>query len=580
MPALNRASTANRGYGHPHQLLRAQIAPLVLAGGARCSRCGEAILPGEPWHLDHRDDGLGYNGPAHRRCNIAANEGGTRRAVPVTLVEERLPEHEGLPVSDRRWRVPWLEPFLDIPAEATWPRLMTVPHPRAVASLGEAFVRDAEAREGQPLRWWQRLVAARLLEIDGDGRLVWDAMVLTVARQVGKSWLLRELCLWRMQQSCWFGEPQDVVHTGKDLAVCREVQRPARAWARLRDGWKVREVNGQEEILLLGENSRWLLRAKESAYSLSVSMGAVDEAWKVKAASVDESLTPTMVERNQPQLLLISTAHRRSEDLMLQRRQAALDELETGQGDLLVEWSASRDAALDDVEAWRAASPHWTLQRQRLIGRQLASARAGVLRDPEEPDPEESFRAQWLNQWPQDLAPVGGAEPLLPGGLWARLEERLSERAPWFVAVEDGFGKSAAVAACCVLDDGRFQVDGWRCDSWDAALFDVRRLALTHEIEDLQVGASMLNRVPADMNARSAGAAETRPALVLLRDLAAGGMIVHDDTAELDQAVNAARVKENPTGLALVTSEDTHLVKAMVWALAAAHKPAPVAAVY
>jgi hypothetical protein len=383
-----------------------------------------------------------------------------------------------------------------------------------------------------------------------------------------------------MQQSGRFGEPQNVVHTGKDLIVCREVQRPAKAWARLQDGWKVREANGQEEILFQAEDSRWLLRAKESAYSMSVSMGAVDEAWKVKASNVNESLTPTMLEREQPQLLLISTAHRRAEDLMLQRRHAALDALETGDGDLLVEWSAARGAALDDRDGWRAASPRWTAQRERMVAAELAATRSGVLRDPEEPDPEESFRAQYLNQWPQDLAPVSGVEPLLPGGLWGRLGERVGERAPWFVAVEDGFGKSAAVAACCRLADGRFQVDGWLCDSWDAALFDVRRLALVHEIEDLQVGASMLNRVPADMNPRSAGMAETRPALVLLRDLAAGGMVVHDDTPELDGAVGAARVKENPTGLALVTGEDTHLVKAMVWALAAAHKPAPLAAVF
>ena len=51
-----------------------------------------------------------------------------------------------------------------------------------------------------------------------------------------------------------WGEPQDVLHTGKDLAVCKEVQRPARVWAKARrDVYKVREVNGQEEIELLAD---------------------------------------------------------------------------------------------------------------------------------------------------------------------------------------------------------------------------------------------------------------------------------------------------------------------------------------
>ena len=39
--------------------------------------------------------------------------------------------------------------------------------------------------------------------------------------------------------------------------------------------------------------------------------------------------------------------------------------------------------------------------------------------------------------------------------------------------------------------------------------------------------------------ARPAGMTETRAGLALFRDLAAAGQLVHDDTAELDQAVSA-----------------------------------------
>jgi hypothetical protein len=288
-----------------------------------------------------------------------------------------------------------------------------------------------------------------------------------------------------------------------------------------------------------------------------------------------------MVEREQPQLLLISTAHRRSEDLMLQRRQLALDELETGAGDLLVEWSAPRDAALDDVNGWRAASPHWTGQRQRMIAGELAKARAGVLRDPEEPDPEESFRSQWLNMWPRDLAPVDRSEPLLPAGLWERLAEPVVEEAPLFVAVEDNFGKGAAVACAARLDDGRLAVDGRTYEGWEEAIGKVRATAAMVEIRELHVGASMLSSVPPDTvpPPRPVGQAETRPGLALLRDLAGAGMVVHDDTGELDSAVTAARVKENTAGLTLAGS-DNHLVKALVWAVRAAHKPSFVPAVY
>ena len=90
------------------------------------------------------------------------------------------------------------------------------------------------------------------------------------------------------------------------------MQRPARVWAKgQRDDYKVREANGEDEIERLEDGSRWMLRAKEAVYGYGASLGLVDEAWKVQASTVDEGLTPTMAEREQAQLMLFSTAHRR-----------------------------------------------------------------------------------------------------------------------------------------------------------------------------------------------------------------------------------------------------------------------------
>jgi len=281
----------------------------------------------------------------------------------------------------------------------------------------------------------------------------------------------------------------------------------------------------------------------------------------------------------------VSTAHRLATSLMMGARANALAQLDEGDGDLLVEWSAPRDAAIDDVRAWRLASPHWGPQRERLVGKRLNALRSGDYVDPEEPEPEESFRAQWLNQWPQALTDVTGAdEPLLPAGAWAKLaESNLTSSGPLYVALEDDYGLGAAVAAATRLDDGRIEVDGWLCPDWDSAVADARRLGEGRKVRELLVGASLLDRLPPDTTPKPQPVAGTlaRVGLSLLRDLATGGVLTHEPTTfDLDDALAVAQVREAPTGLFLTARGPTHLVKALVWAVGAAHRPVPTPAIF
>lgn len=205
----------------------------------------------------------------------------------------------------------------------------------------------------------------------------------------------------------------------------------------------------------------------------------------------------------------------------------------------------------------------------------------------EEDDPEQSFRSQWLNQWPKGIT-IADGEPLLPAGLWGSLHDPGLQwpDSPSWVAVEDDYGKGAAVAAAAVLEDGRLEVDGWLCQDWDSALDEVRLIGATRPVRSLQVGASMFGRVPPGTvpPPRPAGGAETRPGLAVFRDLAVNGMLVHNcDTQQLEKAIGAARVKEGAAGLTLIPTGDRHgrcLIHALVWAVAAAHRPAPVPAVH
>ena len=78
-----------------------------------------------------------------------------------------------------------------------------------------------------------------------------------------------------------------MLHTGKDLGGLPGGPDGGEAvGAGIAAGvYKVREVNGKEEIHHLPDKSKWVLRAKEAAYGGSFSVAAVDEAWKVKSST-------------------------------------------------------------------------------------------------------------------------------------------------------------------------------------------------------------------------------------------------------------------------------------------------------
>jgi hypothetical protein len=166
--------------------------------------------------------------------------------------------------------------------------------------------------------------------------------------------------------------------------------------------------------------------------------------------------------------------------------------------------------------------------------------------------------------------------------MWASLAEPLSGAGPVWVAVEDDYGLGAAVAAAARLEDGRIEVDGWRCQDWDAAVHDVRVLCERRWVNEILAGASLVGRLP-DLVPEPvpAGGKETRAGLAVLRELAFTGQVAHDQaTYDLDDAIDAAMVREAPTGLYLVAKGATHLVRAAAWAVQAAHRLETIPAVY
>lgn len=350
----------------------------------------------------------------------------------------------------------WLRPFLDVPDDAAPPLAMSLPPDDAVGSYGADAVAWIEASQKIKLRWWQALAITRQLEHREDGSLCARVVVESAPRRAGKSVRVRGIALWRMAHPDLFGEVQTVIHTGSDVAICREIQRGAWRWSEEVAGWTVSRSNGKEAVET-PTGDRWLVRAQQAVYGYDCCFGIVDEGWNVSPDTVSEGLEPATLERRSPQLHLTSTAHRRATSLMRSRLRVALA---GGDEDLLLLWAAPPDSDPGDPEVWRAASPYWSADRRRLIADKYTKALAGKA-DPQadDPDPMAGFTAQYLNIWPLQEVPDPAIDPaawldcLDPGDL-ADVRDR--------VALCVDLSRSlrhATLAAAAVLPGGRVRVE-------------------------------------------------------------------------------------------------------------------------
>jgi hypothetical protein len=487
---------------------------------------------------------------------------GASRRIEVEVVEP-----DGFGPRDEIWdQAPWLRGLRRIPKDATWPRLMTAPHPRAVGSHGAQFVKWGEAWTGKKLRWFQKLIAYRMLEYDRDGHLVWEQIIVSMARQVGKSYLLRLLALWRMHHGHLFGgEPQLVLHTASSLSIAREVIAPAQRWAQLQDGeYKVRFTNGELEIYRNADGARWIVRANRSLVGYSAALAICDEAFDVDEVVVTEGLEPTTAAIEDSQLLLVSTAHSHPKDLIPNRRMAALATLGEPASDLIIEWSSPRSMDIWDRKAWRQASPYWTDRRERLIERKLRDAEA-------KGEGLEAVAAQWFCWWPPKATPALKGEPLIVADRWFAAQCLDDTIGALVVGVEDNAGQGAAVAFCGQIPDGRFVVGGEVCENRAAAYLLASQAVEARDGSQLVVGASLsgdpaLGELGAPVH--RAGRGETPSALATLRDLLGTGQLVQDGSPDLERQALSVRVTVGNGGaLSLVTGARSDLLRATAWAL-------------
>lgn len=567
---------------------------------APCGKCGKTVTPEDRWAVGHivprwqliaegRHDEVWDPRmwrPEHRKCSDSSGQSEviakakaealrdagvfshatTPRESPPLPFSPRGAQNQALEIrAELRWthftQAPpsWVLP-LPSDSEMSPPLAMTPVHPRAVGSFGLHACEWIENQFGQKLRPWQRLAICRALEHDDQGALVWRTVILSASRRSGKSIVLRGLACWRMRYGFdYFGEPTEIVHTGNDLAIVREIQRTSWRWAE-ESGWTITRANGKEQIET-DYGDRWLARARSAVYGYSPNVAFADEAWDIAPEVIDDGLTPSLLERQSPQLWLVSTAHRRATSLMRKRIASAL-EAEDG-STLLLWWGVQADADPGDEAIWRAASPHWSEDRLGVMRSKYQDAITGQA-DPtaDDPDPLQGFVAQYLNAWKLRDPRLQPGTPVIEAEAWDDLAEELPDRAPDTAAIESWFSDGVSLALAW-RDGDRVIVSA--SDHQDMA-GAVAALKASGFRGVTTVGSSLKSEPALKGVRQRAGEGRTAAAVQDLARLLSEDVLRHDGSAHLADQVTALRTSPGADGPRLVSKGRADAVKAALWA--------------
>jgi phage terminase large subunit-like protein len=427
-----------------------------------------------------------------------------------------------------------------------------------VRSCGAECARLAAEAFGRPQRPWQKHALKRGLELGADGRLRWRIVVLSVARQQGKSDLLRALAWWRMRTPR-YREAQLVMATANRVLASREVWRPLRRVAEDQD-WIVRLGRAEEEIES-PRGDRYLIRAATDALgsSYSVDLGLVDEAWDVERDHVESGLLPAQSAREDAQCWLVSTAGDSTSDLLRSYREQAIAELDHPGSILLLEWSAPEHLDAADPATWRWASPHWDDGRERVI----REHRARMTSD--------KFETQYLNRWVTTL------NGMVDASVWASLADPETVEAAFtnenaaHIAVEvDTGGTNHAVACAVNAPDGRIAVRVVHLPSYAAVDSWLLARMRAKGIATLRLTPPYERRVDPRLTFTLCGRREAPAATRSLLEVLATNRLAHEDDPVLTLHALRARAIQGEGGAMLSTIKSAgsvHAARAMMFAL-------------
>jgi phage terminase large subunit-like protein len=208
---------------------------------------------------------------------------------------------------------------------------------------------------GEPLMPWQELVANESMKLKSDGRWVFPQVGILVARQQGKSHLMRLRILWGLIN----GEPLQILSAHK-LAVSLEhfnqvvdtIEQHDFLSSQLK---RIRRTNGQEEVQFTN-NARFKVVANNAAgrgYAGAETI-YLDELREHKDYGAWAAITKTQLAAKNPQLYAFSNAGDATSTVLNELRDRGLATIQGVKDSLLwLEWSAPPNTNISlESAAW------------------------------------------------------------------------------------------------------------------------------------------------------------------------------------------------------------------------------------
>jgi hypothetical protein len=246
---------------------------------------------------------------------------------------------------------------------ATEPRLFTQPlRPLTPeTSLGFEFIEFAQEVVGIELLPWQRWWAIHAFELNEDGRFRFRTVMTLVARQNGKTILMKLVALWKM----YLGHAREVLGVAQTRDVAKDTWQECIDMAdEVEDlaaelSGKPRQANGQEVFQLLnGARYRIAAANRKGGRSKSIDLLMIDEVreWLDKAGQEAwGAISKTTMARRNSQTMVFSNAGDKRSLVLKTLRASGINKRAITSG--LFEWSAPDGCKLDDRDGWAQANP-------------------------------------------------------------------------------------------------------------------------------------------------------------------------------------------------------------------------------